>query len=237
MTKEEAVRIFKKYASKHYNYYSAGRDIFEAAWYSQFWNGKGNPGSHTKRDWMTDEILEAFNWYLDGVGRDNGWGKDRDTKLIPVKEMDAIEREINEYCREREHKKWETDRKAREKREAKITAQGKAFQQDMKVGDVWMVKFGDVWGERGIQVLEIEPGSISGFYLDHKDKLIPATSPRKEGYFYTRETNWQNVKVGTEWVKAVSEWDGKTFIKTRSYETKMAKFLKRKIENAIIVKK
>jgi hypothetical protein len=236
MTKEEAVRIFKKYASKHYNYYSAGRDIFEAAWYSQFWNGKGNPGSHTKRDWMTDEIIEAFNWYLDGVGRDNGWGKDRDTKMIPVKEMDAIEREINEYCREREHKKWETDRKSREKREAKIQAQGKAFQEEMKVGDVWMVKFDDYWRERGILVMEIDPGSISGFYLDNVYKRIPADSPKKEGYLYTKPSKYQGVKVGDVWIDGMGEWDGKTFKRTRSYETKMAKFLKRKIENPVIKK-
>lgn len=236
MTNEKAIQVFKKYASKHYNYYNAGRDIFEDAWYSQFWGGKGNYGSHDKRDWMGEEVVEVFNWYLDQVGRDNGWNKDRDKGLMDSKKLDAIERDITEYCRDKQHKKWETERKARDKREAKLKAQGEDFQKNMKVGDVWMVKFSDLWRERGILIMEIDPGSVSGFYLDHADKRIPADSPQKEGFLYTKPNSWNNVKVGKEWVPAINEWDGKTFKRTRSYETKMAKFLKRKIENPIVKK-
>ena len=84
--------------------------------------------------------------------------------------------------------------------------------------------------------LIIDPGSVSGFYLDNDDKRILADSPKKEGYLYTKPNRWQSLKVGNEWLSAILEWDGKTFKKTRSYETKMAKFLKRKIENAIVIK-
>jgi hypothetical protein len=240
ITTEEAVEIFKKYCrTPHFNRsYEAGKELFEDAWYSQHWPS-GDYG-YKRYDWMCDDLVLAFNWYLDAVGRDLGLGHGRAKGLLSRSEIDAIEKELNDYTRDRLSKKWEQQRKSLEKREKKLTKQGDEFTAQMKEGDVWMVKFNNIWNERGIQVLEIEPEEISGFYLDRDTKEVFNDTPEKPGYYYTKSgsihiwpkpfTSYEDVKPGK------LEWDGKTFIKTRTYETKMTKFLKRKIENPIIKK-
>jgi hypothetical protein len=235
ITTEEAIKIFKNYCHKHYkDDYDAVRDILDHAWYSQHWSG--GDYSYKRRDWMGDDLILAFNWYLDAVGRDLGLGYGRAKGLLKKEEIAKIEKELKEYVEERRHKKWDQQYKSKVKRDKKLTKQGNDFAAQMKVGDVWMVKFGGWWSDRGIHVLEIEKGSISGFYLDRAEKRVPFNTPKKEGYFYTKPSKYNSVKVGDNYVEGMFEWDGKTFIKTRTYETKMTKFLKRKVENPIIKK-
>jgi len=116
-------------------------------------------------------------------------------------------------------------------------SKGKAIVDSITTGDVVLVKFGDIWGYRGMKVLEIEEGFIAGFYLDFVDCQVPTETPKKDGYRYTKPNNYNNI-----WVKdgknipVINEWDNKTFKKTRTYETKMIKFVKEKVDNAVIIK-
>jgi hypothetical protein len=235
MTKEQAFKLFVKYGFKHYGGYGS-KSIFDDAWNSQYWDGKDDH-FRQKRDWMVDEVMDAFNWYLDQTGRDGGRGVGRLAGLISREELAKFEKDVIKECEKKQHDKWASENKARERRNERLTKKGDDFIQEMKTGDVWMVKFDDLRRERGILVMEIEPGSISGFYLDCVETEVPTDAPQKEGYLYTRPNNWRKrIKVGDNWISSVGEWDGKTFKRTRSYETKMAKFLKRKIENPIILK-
>jgi hypothetical protein len=239
ITTEEAVEIFKKYIRKELKHsYYPGKEIFEYAWYSQHWSS--GDYHNTKRDWMGDDLIVAFNWYLDAVGRDLGLGYGRAKGTMKRGEIDTIEKDLDKYGKDRRNKKWEQQNKSAKKREKKLNNKGKEFVSQMKEGEVWMVKFNGHWNDRGIQVLEIESDSISGFYLDRDTKEVLNDAPEKPGYFYTKPgsihiwpkpfTSYDDVKPGK------LEWDGKTFIKTRTYETKMTKFLKRKVENPMIKK-
>ena len=234
MTTEEAFKIFVRHGSR-FRYYSV-KEIFQYAWYSQYW-GKAGYNSYEKRDWMTPDLLAAFEWFLDQAGRDRGYMIGRDKGQMTREELSKFEKDVENTCREKERAKWESRRKSSEKREKMLEKQGKEFLKNMQIGEVYMVKFSDIWGERGILVMEIDPASISGFYLDHKDKIVPGDASEKEGYMYTKPSKYTSVKVNGEYVPGKFEWDGKSFIKTRTYETKMAKFIKRKIENPVIIKK
>lgn len=252
LTNEEAEEILKKYVKKHWvngrqGYaYNAGEEILEYAWYSQHWptyaiQGNGYSKRCDKRDWMGDDLKLAFEWYLDGVGRDLGYGHGRAKGTFEKGYKEKLAKELTEMAKELQQKKWEQQRASKDKRENKLIEQGKKFKEEMQIGEVWMVKFGGWWGERGILVFEKEGNSLSGFYLDHDDKTVPGDAPEKEGFFYTKPSKYDTVKVkgkdGKEiYVPGKREWDGKTFIRTKTYESKMYKFVRRKIEKPIIEK-
>lgn len=248
LTNEEAEEILHKYVKRHWvngraGYaYSAGKEILEYAWYSQHWpsyaiQGNGYSKHCNVRDWMGDDLKLAFEWYLDGVGRDLGYGYGRAKDTFENGYGQKLEKELTERARKLQKEKWEKQRIAKEKREAKLQAEGEALVKSLNVGDVAMVKFGDSWwGNRGMKVLEIEDGFIAGFYLDRETTTVPGDAPEKEGYVYSKPTKWSSVRVNGEYVPGKLEWDGKTFIKTRTYESKMIKFVKSKINNPIIKK-
>jgi hypothetical protein len=239
ITTEEAVEIFKKYCRKELKHsYHAGKDLFRYAWEMPHWP-TGDYG-YKRDDWMGDDLILAFNWYLDAVGRDLGLGYGRAKGLMKGKDVDAIEKELDKYVTDRRDKKLDQQWKSLKKRNKKLEKQGEEFTSQMKEGDVWLVKFNDIWNDRGIQVLEIEPDEISGFYLDRVTKEVLSDTPEKPGYLYTKPnsiTIWPKDGSGYAGIKQGKlEWDGKTFIKTRTYETKMTKFLKRKVDNPVIKK-
>ena len=125
---------------------------------------------------------------------------------------------------------------AKKKADAKLEAKGKALVESMDTGQVALVKFNGKFNTRGMKVLEIEEGFIAGFYLDRVIDLVPADTPEKEGYVYTNPSCYTTVRVDGEWVEGKYEWDGKTFKKTRTYETKYIKFVKEIVETPIIIK-
>jgi hypothetical protein len=236
MNKEHAFKIFVKEGVKFGGWRS--KEIFEHAWYSQNWDTNGNSNSgYEKKEWMTEEVLEAFKWYLDMAGRYEGrWPAVRQKGLMTADELRQFEKDVQKACEEKQHAQWESQRKSKQKRDKKLNELGQDFLKNMQVGEVYMVKFGDWWGERGMLVMEIDEASISGFYLDHMDTLVPFDAPKKEGYMYTKPSKYNSVKIGNGYVDGMFEWDGKTFKRTRTYETKMAKFIKRKIENPVVNK-
>lgn len=247
LTNEEAEEILKKYVKKHWvngreGYaFNAGRDILEYAWYSQHWpayaiQSDGYSKHCDKRDWMGDDLALAFEWYLDGVGRNLGYGFGRAKSTFEDGYGQKLEKELTEFARKLEKEKWEKQRIAKEKREAKMEAEGQAIVESLNEGDVAIVKFDGYWGNRGMKVLEIEDGFIAGFYLDRVANQVPGDAPEKEGYEYTKPSKWNAVEVNGEYVPGKFEWDGKTFIKTRTYESKMTKFVKGKVENPVILK-
>jgi hypothetical protein len=138
---------------------------------------------------------------------------------------------------DKELTKWEKQRAAKMKREAKMLAEGKVVVETLNTGDVVLVKFQGHFPYRGMKVLEIEDGFIAGFYLDFVDEKIPRDTPEIEGHRYTDQGKWTKiwVKDGDD-IPAKYDWDGKTFKKTRTYETKMIKFVKEKVENPVIIK-
>jgi hypothetical protein len=226
MDKEKAFQLFVKYGFKHYGGYGSDK-IFEDAWYSQHWDGKDDH-YRQKRDWMDDEVMSLFSWYLDQVGRDGGWNVGRLPGLMSKEEMKQFEKDVKKECEKKQHDKWAQENASKIRCDAKKMAHGKTLIDSMKVGEVYLVKFGrDMWGTRGILVEEIDKDSISGFYLDRVDHEVPMDAPEKEGYFYSRPIQYRKIKF---------EWEGKTFKRTRTYESKYVKFILNKVEGAIVVK-
>lgn len=147
-----------------------------------------------------------------------------------------IEKDIDKMITDARHKKWEQQYEARKRRDAKKEAEGKTLADSLNIGDVVIVKFNSVWNCRPLQVLEIDNGSIAGFYLDREDQIVIADAPEKEGYVYTKPSKYTWVKVNGEYLDGKFEWDGKIMKKTRSYVTKDMKFIQSKVENPIIKK-
>ena len=240
MTREEAFNIFYKYR-KHFSYWEGGKALLNYAWYSQWWKWvEENPNAHTgnpkKFDWVTEEFTSACNWYLDQVGRDNGYGKDRDKGLMSREEMGTFQKELDDKIYKQHQKERKNKRDSQDKRDKKLLNQGMEFLKQMKPGEVWLVKFGrSMWPNRGILVMEIEEEEISGFYLDRVEKEVPFNSPEKEGYVYSKPIQrWYGTKYAP--IGPKFEWDGQTFKRTKVYETKWCKFIIGKVENAIVVK-
>lgn len=247
LTQEEAMEIFRRYVKKQFYKaldYTPGKDLFNIAWYSQHWptyeRDKSYHNPEPKRDWMGDDLLLAFEWYLDAVGRDLGYGHGHAKGIVDRKVIEKMEKELNALGKELRHKRWEQQRAANERREKQMQEKGENLVKSLKIGDVVMVKFNCVWNYRPLQVLEIEDSFIAGFYLDPVDKEVPNGTLEKPGYRYTKEGSvniWPKDGSGYAGiVKGKLEWDGKTMKKTRSYVSKDTKFIKEKIENPVIKK-
>ena len=234
LTDEEAIAIFKKYAKKQYpKSYNAGRELFEDAWHMPYWNN-GDYG-YKRKDWMGDDLVLAFDWYLDSHGRSGNYIEmPKGTKTR--KELESIEKDIDKMISDIQTKKYNQQYESRKRREAKLEVEGKEMADSLNIGDVVIVKFNSAWNCRPLQVLEIDNGSIAGFYLDREDQIVIADAPEKEGYVYTKPSKYTWVKVDGEYVDGKFEWDGKTMKKTRSYVTKDMKFIKSKVENPVIKK-
>jgi hypothetical protein len=250
LTNEEAEEILKKYVKKHWvnrnagDTYNAGREILEYAWYSQHWPtyalySDDYLAKHCdKKDWMEDDLKLAFEWYLDGVGRDLGYGNGYAEGAFEKGYDKKLEKELTEMARKLSQEKYNKECEARERRDQKMKEEGKALVDSLNIGDVVMVKFDrSWWPTRPLQIMEIENGFVAGFYLDPVDQRVIADTPEKEGYRYTKPSKYISVNVGdNKWVDGKLEWDGKTMKKTRSYVSKDIKFVKEKIENPVIVK-
>lgn len=232
MNREKAIEIFVKYNLKYftnYHYESEGNHILSYAWYSQFWCDEKTmrlyPGNPKKYDWVNDEFMEAANWYVKQVINNNGRISEK---------AESIAKEIGEKVYAIYSEKRKKQEISRKKREDKLEAQGEEFKSNMKIGEVYMMEFKRILHrERGILVLEIEDSFLAGFYLDRDDKKVPISAPEKKGYVYSKPFFGWDGKKNKE---MKFEWDGKTFKKTRTYESKLYKFVKRRIDNPVIIK-
>jgi hypothetical protein len=175
MNEEKALELFKKYAWKYLNRsYRAGEEMTNLAWYSKYWGDdelmNRYPGNPRKRDWYNDEIKEAFDWWLvevAGINLETGERSDKEQWSYQRKK--EFEQKITDYVKEKESARRQRQYESQRRREEEKEKQGLEFKKQMRVGDVWMVKGarGNFYnGERGIQVMEVESDSFSGFYLD-----------------------------------------------------------------------
>ena len=242
LTDEEAIAIFKKYGKKQYmkSYgYNAGSKLFEHAWEMQQWMyGPSSYGNHYKRlDWVGDDLILAFDWYLDCVGRNLGDGIGRAEGTKTREEIKSIEKEITDYIDDLREKKRESQWNSYQKKQKKMEDRGEEFMKNMKVGDVYLVQWKGHWNIRPIQVLEIEDGYFAGFYLDPVDTEVPADAPEKPGYRYTKpRKEWSEEARKYLPTGPKREWDGVSCTKTRSYVEKDAKFIKEKLDKIEIKK-
>ena len=193
---------------------------------------------------MTVEDIAKYclknNYFPSDISREFSYSQDKkDKEVLAIYRTlsDEEKKDIDKLYWAISKEQSDKRRAAKDKREAKLKAEGTAIVNTLNPGDVAMVTFGrSIWTTRGMKVLEIEDGFIAGFYLDRKDRLVPADMEEKEGYFYTKPNSWTTVLVNEDRMAAKYEWDGKTFKKTRTYETKMIKFVKSKVENPVINK-
>jgi len=222
--KEEVLEIFKKYAWKHFGgSWNAGDFMTRLANASKYWNDEEHmriySGDPKPPKWLNDEVQMIFDWWVDMDGGNDGKPK------WDYKSKKEFEDAITAHCREKDREKSRKAYEARKRREEKKKQAGLELKKKMHIGDVWIAETSR--GQRGIQVMEIEAGSFSGFYLDNDDKRVPRDAEEKEGFIYY--PCWG--------VMEKFEWDGKTFKRTKTYDSKMYKFLVRKVDNAVILKK
>ena len=143
--------------------------------------------------------------------------------------MAELEEKINEHVRKAQKKKFEQQYQAQLRRDKKKREQGEKIARTLIPGSIVMVEFKNCryWPTRGLLVEEVEDHFVAGFYLDRATSEVRADAPEEEGYTYSKPN---------EYTKTKQKWDGKTFKKTRVYVSKETKFVKEKLENAVIKK-
>jgi len=232
MEREEAIKIFIKYGFKYFSRWGS-TEVLDYAHEYKYWRDyvkteENRYNRYRKHDWVDEKFLEATRFILDFAGLNGRY----------CEKHHEIEKEVKDGIQIKSDKQYETQEKSRKKRRDKLRDQGQKFKSEMSMGDVYLVQFGrSSWPTRGLLVMEVED-SLSGFYLDRNDKLVPADKIEKKGYIYTKPNRWNNIRNKDKtYTPAKYEWDGKSFYKTRTYVTKSFDTVRGKVKDPKITKK